>query len=397
MKISIMDTTLRDGEQTAGVTFNHEDKLLIAKMLIEEVLVDRIEVASARVSKGEFEAVKKITNWAKKNNHLEKIEILAFIDDGKSLQWIKQAGGRVVNLLCKGSLKHVSVQLRKTPQRHLDDIKKTINKAKQFQMKVNLYLEDWSNGIKNSPDYLFFLVNGLKNEKIKRFMLPDTLGILHPEETFNYCQLMVKKFPKLQFDFHAHNDYDLAVANSLSAVKAGCSAIHTTINGLGERAGNASLSSVHVVLKDHLNVELKLDETKLNKVSKFIEELTKIKIPSNTPITGDNVFTQCCGVHADGDNKGNLYYNRLTPQRFGRTRKYALGKTSGKASIQKNLNKLGIDLDLKSVKKLTAKVVELGDQQQQVEAEDLPLLISELFGKHVLEKNKNCLIPDQEV
>jgi D-citramalate synthase len=208
---------------------------------------------------------------------------------------------------------------------------------------------------------------------------------------------MVKKFPKLQFDFHAHNDYDLAVANSLSAVKAGCSAIHTTINGLGERAGNASLSSVHVVLKDHLNVELKLDETKLNKVSKFIEELTKIKIPSNTPITGDNVFTQCCGVHADGDNKGNLYYNRLTPQRFGRTRKYALGKTSGKASIQKNLNKLGIDLDLKSVKKLTAKVVELGDQQQQVEAEDLPLLISELFGKHVLEKNKNCLIPDQEV
>ncbi|MGD9129706.1 MAG: 2-isopropylmalate synthase, partial [Candidatus Woesebacteria bacterium] len=183
MKISIMDTTLRDGEQTAGVTFNHEDKLLIAKMLIEEVLVDRIEVASARVSKGEFEAVKKITNWAKKNNHLEKIEILAFIDDGKSLQWIKQAGGRVVNLLCKGSLKHVSVQLRKTPQRHLDDIKKTINKAKQFQMKVNLYLEDWSNGIKNSPDYLFFLVNGLKNEKIKRFMLPDTLGILHPEET----------------------------------------------------------------------------------------------------------------------------------------------------------------------------------------------------------------------
>src|SRR5688572_18007600 len=207
MYIEIMDTTLRDGEQTSGVAYTATEKLNIAKMLLDEVKVDRIEIASARISEGEFEGASKIIKWAADNNHLDRIEILGFVDDNRSLDWITRAGGKVVNLLCKGSLKHVQGQLRKTPEEHVADIKNVLKQAEKLDIKVNVYYEDWSNGMRNSPDYVFFLTNALKDEKIERFMLPDTLGVLNPDEAFRYVKLMVEKFPGKKFDLHAHNDY----------------------------------------------------------------------------------------------------------------------------------------------------------------------------------------------
>src|SRR5262245_41008984 len=126
MYIEIMDTTLRDGEQTSGVSYTATEKLNIAKMLLEEVKVDRIEIASARISEGEFEGASKIIKWATDNDYLDRIEILGFVDNNQSLEWINKAGGKVINLLCKGSLKHVQGQLRKTPEEHVGDIKKVI-------------------------------------------------------------------------------------------------------------------------------------------------------------------------------------------------------------------------------------------------------------------------------
>lgn len=211
---------------------------------------DKIEVASARVSEGEFETVKKLTLWAKMNGYINKVEILGFVDGKNSLEWIQSAGGKVVNLLCKGSLKHCTYQLRKTPEQHIADVKEVISYAHQMGITVNIYLEDWSNGIKDSEEYVFYLMDELKNENIQRFMLPDTLGILNPDEAFQFCKKMIVRYPHLHFDFHAHNDYDLAVANVYEAVKAGVTGVHTTINGLGERAGNAPLSSVLAVLSE---------------------------------------------------------------------------------------------------------------------------------------------------
>ncbi|HRU63824.1 MAG TPA: 2-isopropylmalate synthase, partial [Paludibacteraceae bacterium] len=203
--IEIMDTTLRDGEQTSGVSFSTQEKLSIARMLLEELCVDRIEIASARVSEGEFETVKRITEWAKRNGYLNKIEILGFVDGKNSLEWIQSAGGQVVNLLCKGSLKHCTYQLKKTPEQHVADIEEVIFYAQQMGMAINIYLEDWSNGIKDSEEYVFYLMDELKNEKIQRFMLPDTLGILNPDEAFQFCKKMIDRYPHLHFDFHAHN------------------------------------------------------------------------------------------------------------------------------------------------------------------------------------------------
>jgi D-citramalate synthase len=387
MKIIIMDTTLRDGEQTSGVSFTDEEKLGIAKLLLEELKVDRLEVASARVSEGELEAVKKIIKWATSKNLLERIEVLAFVDGNLSIDWIKDAGAKVMNLLTKGSYRHVTEQLGKTPEEHLKDIKYSIDYALQNGLKVNIYLEDWSNGMRKSRDYVYFMLDSLKNEKVDRFMLPDTLGILNPDETYEYCKLIIDKYPKLRFDFHAHNDYDLGTANVYSSIKAGITGIHTTVNGLGERAGNVPLSSVIGVVKDHLKYRMNIKESKLSLVSKMVESFSGIRIPPNKPLIGESVFTQTCGVHADGDQKSQLYFNDLLPERFGRKRTYALGKTSGKANIKQNLEELGIDLDDESMRKITDRVIELGDKKETVTREDLPYIISDVLkSKYINEK-----------
>ena len=377
--MEIMDTTLRDGEQTTGVSFNKAEKLAISQYLLGEMNVDRIEVASARVSEGEFEAVKTITEWAEENDYLDRVEVLGFVDGDISLKWIQDAGGKVINLLTKGSLKHVKNQLRKTPEEHVNDIKNVIDRATEMGIEVNIYLEDWSNGIIQSPDYVFYMMDELKDTNIRRFMLPDTLGILNPAQTKEYIAQMVEKYPDLHFDFHAHNDYDLAVANVFAAIRNGAKGIHTTVNGLGERTGNASLASVLGILNDHLKIPNKLKESKLTKLSKLVETISGVRIPANKPLIGEYVFTQCSGVHADGDNKDNLYYNDLLPERFGRIRKYALGKTSGKANILKNLQELGITLTPEEMKKVTQRVIELGDKKESVTTEDLPYIISDVL------------------
>jgi (R)-citramalate synthase len=386
MKVEIMDTTLRDGEQTSEVAYTPIEKLHVAKLLLEELKVDRIEVASARVSEGEFQAVKKITDWAREKNLLDRVEVLGFIDGKQSLDWIYNAGARVVNLLSKGSLNHLTHQLRKTLDEHIADITSSVNYAQSLGISCNLYLEDWSNGMRNSKEYVLEMIDKLKVLPIKRFMLPDTLGILNPDETFDYCKQLTEKYPELNFDFHPHNDYDLAVANVYFAIKAGIKGIHTTVNGLGERAGNAPLSSVIAVLADRLKCEISIDESKIMKVSQIVESFSGIRIPANKPIIGDNVFTQACGVHADGDNKKNLYFNELLPERFGRIRKYAIGKTSGKASVLKNLEELGIELDAEALKKVTEKIIELGDRKELITQEDLPYIIDDVLHSQLIEE-----------
>lgn len=260
--VEIMDTTLRDGEQTSGVSFNAREKLSIARLLLEELHVSRIEIASARVSQGEQQAVRAIAEWAAAKGYADRVEALGFIDGGVSLDWLGTAGCRVVNLLAKGSRKHCEGQLRRTPERHLEDVRAEILAAVDRGMKVNLYLEDWSNGMRRSPDYVYAMLDGLADAPVSRFMCPDTLGVLDPYDTERFCRDLVERYPSLHFDFHAHNDYDLAVANTAAAVRAGFHGVHVTVNGLGERAGNAPLSSAVAVLHDRLGRTTGIDETK---------------------------------------------------------------------------------------------------------------------------------------
>jgi D-citramalate synthase len=377
--IEIMDTTLRDGEQTPDLAYMPSEKVQIARLLLSEVNVDRIEVASARVSSGEADAVRRIASWARRTGRLERVEILGFVDGKRSVDWIVNNGASVLNLLTKGSREHCEKQLRLTPERHFKQIADTILYARARGVSVNVYLEDWSHGVRESFDYVFGHVQNLTALEVERVMLPDTLGVFSPDEAHRYIELMTSTWPDTHFDFHGQNDYGLATANSLAAVRAGASGIHTSVNGLGERAGNTHLAEVIAGLKDLTSLRTQVNEARLVSISEMVAAFSGKVVSGNMPIVGRDVFTHTAGVHADGDAKGKLYATRLAPKRFGRRRSYALGKLAGKASLDQNLRALGIKLMPENRDLVLQRIIELGDKKHAVTPSDLPFIIADVL------------------
>jgi len=223
------------------------------------------------------------------------------------------------------------------------------------------------------------MMDALKELPIDHYMLPDTLGVMSPDEVYASLHDMKQRFAECQFDFHPHNDYGLGTANAMAAVKAGISTIHCTVNCLGERAGNASLAEVCLVLRDKMNVQLSIDETEIYTLSQMVENFSGKMVADNTPVVGADVFTQTAGIHADGDQKGELYQTVLSPDRFNRSRSYALGKMSGKASLDKNLEVLGISLSKEDHTKVLERIVKLGDSKATITPEDLPFIIADIL------------------
>ncbi len=374
-----MDTTLRDGEQTPGVAYTPSEKFELARLLLDAVRVDRIEIAQVFVSEGEVEAVKRISSWARKNGHAERSEILGLVDGRKSVDWIVGHGGGALNLLTKGSRRHCEGQLRKTPELHFKEIAETIRYARARKLVVNVYLEDWSQGVRDSFDYVSAHVQNLAGLGVRRVYLPDTLGVLTPDDVTRYVGLMTRSWPDIHFEFHGHGDYGLAAANCLAAVSSGARGVHTSVNGMGERAGNTRLAEVVAALHDLTPYRTGVDERRLVAVSEIVATLSGKAIADNTPVVGRDVFTQTAGIHADGDAKGGLYASRLSPARFGRRRRYALGKMAGKASVDQNLKALGIKLPAEKRDLVLRRIVELGDKKHNVTPEDLPLIIADVL------------------
>jgi (R)-citramalate synthase len=380
-RIQLMDTTLRDGEQTPDVAFCGEEKLLIVEQLLERVGVDRVEVCSARVSPGEQATAARIAQWAAERGRTRQIEALGFVDGHRSATWLTSAGITRMNLLVKGSERHCRLQLGMSPAEHLSRIAATLEAAERSGVKLSgVYLEDWSRGCRESPAYVSTLVKGLQGLGARRIYLADTLGVLGPADVLREVRRMCRSFPSVAFEFHAHNDYGLATANCLAAVRAGARGLHTTVNGLGERAGNADLAQVAVALRDHAGALTGVDEAALCALSQQVARASGLGVGHNAPLLGASVFTQTAGVHADGDAKAALYCSGLAPERFGRRREYALGKLAGRASLVHHLRELGIDLcqpggttteqnDL--LDQLREHVVELGDRKQPVRPADL--------------------------
>src|SRR5260221_2185370 len=179
---------------------------------------------------------------------------------------------------------------------------------------------------------------------VGRVSLADTLGVFSPDDPHRYVGLMTATWPEVVFEFHAHNDYGLVNANCLAAVRAGAKGVHTRVNGMGERTGNARLAEVVAALHDHTEFRTGVVESRLSSISQLVATFSGKDIAANTPVVGRDVYTQTAGIHADGDMKGDLYASRLAPDRFGGRRKYAPGKLSGKASPAHNLKSLGIPL-----------------------------------------------------
>ena len=388
--ISIMDTTLRDGEQTPGVAYTPSEKLHMARMLLTDVNVDRVEIASARVSEGELRGALRVTDWAREAGLIERVEMLGFCDKERSVDWIVRAGGGCINLLAKGSEHHCRQQLGMTPQKHRENIIQTVDYALHKDLRVNVYLEDWSNGVRDNFSYVSDIMDELHNFQIDRILLADTLGVLSPDEVRKLITLMTTGWPSAQFDFHGHNDYGFATANSIVAIQSGTSGIHASVNGLGERAGNTSLAEIVTAITDHTGYDTNINESRLAAISTVVETFSGKNISENSPILGHDVFTQTAGIHADGDAKGGLYATRLSPDRFGRERRYALGKLSGKASLDHNLDKLGINLSDSNRNKVLTRIIELGDKKHTVVPEDLLMIIADVLktpAEHLVKIN----------
>ena len=373
-----MDTTLRDGEQTANVSYTPTEKLQLARMLLSDLEVDRVEVASTRVSVGEMESARAITKWAKSARLIQRVEMLGYSDGKKSVDWICEAGGKVINLLTKGSERHCLQQLGLQPAEHRARVADTIRYARRKRLTVNVYLEDWSHGVRDSFDYVFAMVQQLRELRVARVYLADTLGILSPEDVTRFVGLMTATFPAVDFEYHGHNDYGLATANCLAAIRAGARGVHTSVNGMGERAGNASLAEVVAAIHDHSDCHTGIREDKLSSISTLVATYSGKEVAANTPIVGRDVYTQTAGIHADGDAKGDLYATQLMPGRFGGARRYALGKLSGKASLDQNLAQLGIVLPDEDRDQVLQRIVELGDRKHVVTPDDLPYLIADV-------------------
>lgn len=377
--IELMDTTLRDGEQTPGVAYTPAEKLQLARVLLVEVGVDRIEIAGTRVSEGEREGARRVARFARRAGLLERIEVLGYCDGHASADWTAEVGVKAMNLLVKGSERHCLQQLRMTPEKHRARVEETVRAARRRGILTNAYLEDWSNGVREGFDYVFAMVKLLRALDVHRIYLADTLGVLAPADVERFVGLMVATWPDAHFEYHGHNDYGLATANCLAAVEAGARGVHTSVNGMGERAGNSKLAEVVAALHDHTRFRTRVDESRLVSVSKLVEAFSGKNAGANAPIVGSDVFTQTAGIHADGDAKADLYASRLAPGRFGQRRRYALGKLSGKASLDQNLRQLGIELPEEARELVLRRIVELGDKKHAVVPEDLRFIIADVL------------------
>ncbi len=328
--------------------------------------MDRIEVASARVSSGEQQALRNIINWAAEHELDERVEVLGFVDYNRSVDWIREAGGKVINLLVKGSEKHCTNQLGKTLERHVADILKPNRGICQKQgMHVNCYLEDGPMVTLIANPMFSTLMKAIGDCGIEHFMLPDTLGVMSPDEVFAALTDMRSNFPDQVFDFHPHNDYGLATANCMAAVRAGITNLHCTMNCLGERAGNVSLAELTVVLRDKLGIKTGIDESHLHHISVMVEQFSGKYIAANMPILGQDVFTPDLQVFMPTVMLRVAFMKlRLSPERFDRKRTYALGKLSGKASVLKNIEELGITLSDENLKRVLDEVVSLEIQRK---------------------------------
>lgn len=384
-KIKIFDTTLRDGEQSPGASMNIEEKLNLARQLAR-LGVDIIEAGFPIASEGDFEAVKAIAE------EIKGVEIAGLAranekDIYRAYSAVKYSEKPVIHTFIATSDLHLKYKLKMSREDLYEKAINMVRYAKSFIENVEFSAEDAS---RTDLDFLCKVIEGVIEAGATTVNIPDTVGYASPVEFFNFIKSIkgkVKGIENVILSVHCHNDLGLAVANSLSAILAGANQVECTINGIGERAGNAALEEIVMALdvrKDIYNAITNINTTEIYRSSQLLTHITGISVQPNKAIVGKNAFAHEAGIHQDGVLKEKTTYEIMTPERVGRqANELVLGKHSGKHAFKEKLASLGYLLNDKEIEDAFVKFKLLSDRKKEIYDEDIDSLIAK---SHPFEK-----------
>lgn len=378
-KVIIFDTTLRDGEQAPGATMNLEEKLLIAKTL-EKMGVDVIEAGFPVASNGDFEAVNKIAKTIK-NSVVCGLARAKKGDIERTAEAVNPAAKPRIHTFLATSKIHMQYKLKMDEAQVLSAIAESVSLARNLCPEV-----DWSpeDATRSEHDFLFKAIETAIKAGANTINIPDTVGYTTPEEYFALISAIknnVSNIDKAIISAHCHNDLGMAVANSLSAMQAGARQIECTINGIGERAGNAALEEIVMAIKtrgDFYGVETGIDTTMISRISKLVSSITSFPVQYNKAIVGANAFAHESGIHQDGILKNRETYEIMTPESVGLEKSsLTLGKLSGRAAFKDRLKEIGYDLSDEMLAEAFKKFKELADKKKEIMDDDIISLVDD--------------------
>ncbi|AWR97830.2 homocitrate synthase [Acidianus sulfidivorans JP7] len=350
MKVGILDSTLREGEQTPGVVFTTEQRVEIAKAL-SDLGVAMIEAGHPAVSPDIYEGIKRIIKLKKEGEI--RSEILGHSRAvKKDIETVAELEADRIAIFYGISDIHLKAKTRNTREEALQIIAEMVSYAKSHGLKIRFTAED---ATRADLQYLVEVIKTAKNAGADRIGIADTVGILYPSKARELFSYLTKEIPGVEYDIHAHNDLGLAVANSLAAVEGGATIIHTTVNGLGERVGITPLQTVAAAIKYHFNIDVVKLEL-LPKISSMVEKYSGIPTPPNFPITGDYAFIHKAGIHVQGILNDPRSYEFMPPETFGRTRDYVIDKYTGKHALKDRFERLGVNLKEEELEQVLAKI-----------------------------------------
>ena len=369
-QVRILDTTLRDGEQTPGVSLTPENKLRIAQRL-DELGVDVIEAGFAAVSEGEMESVKLIA----KQGLSAKISSAARGTKG-DINAVLKSGASTISMIIPTSDLHIDCKLHKTREQILKTTEECVSYAKAHGLEVEFLAED---ATRSDFDYLIKVFQTAVNAGVDRIVPCDTVGILTPELTREFFSKLKEKIDA-PVGVHCHNDFGMAVANSVAALGAGADEVHATINGLGERAGNAALEEIVITLKSLYKLKLNIKTELLYSTSQLVSRLTGIQVQPNKAIVGENAFRHESGIHTQGLLENPLTYEPIDPAIVGKVRCITTGKHSGSHAIRAEVQSMGIHPNDDQIKEIATRVKTVGDKGKTVTDADLLAIAEAVTG-----------------
>jgi isopropylmalate/citramalate/homocitrate synthase-like protein len=373
VRIRIFDTTLRDGEQTPGVALNPEEKLLIARQL-DRLGVDAIEAGMPATSTGELEGIRLI---AADGLSAEIYGLARVVRE--DVNAVIESGAPYIHIFVATSDLHLKHKLNMTRTEAIHAALDTIDYAKAHGLLVEFSAED---ATRTNLTYLKEICRAVTEAGVRRINIPDTVGVMTPRKMYRLIKAVKSTVPT-PISVHCHNDFGMAVANSLAGIEAGADQVHVTVNGLGERAGNAALEEVVTALNLIYNVQTKVTSELLYQSSQLVSRLTKVPVQPNKAVVGENAFTHEAGIHTHGLVMSPLTYEPIPPTFVGRRRKFVAGKWSGATGIRAELEELGLFPDDDQLHEVLVKVKKIGDTGKMVTDANLEAIAREVIGEPV--------------